>query len=114
MGYDNPRSLGDRETGGGLSLPVWVNFMETALKGVPVMEPSAPQGVVNVGGEWYFEEYARGAGVGSLGVAPTAATGSPQGPPEDKSLANSEGLPPNRQPLPASDERKSILDLFRN
>jgi penicillin-binding protein 1A len=35
MGYDNPRSLGDRETGGGLSLPVWINFMETALKGVP-------------------------------------------------------------------------------
>ncbi len=114
MGYDNPRSLGDRETGGGLSLPVWINFMETALKGVPVMEPSAPQGVVNVGGEWYFEEYARGAGVGSLGVAPAAATGSPQGPPEDKSLANSEGLPPTRQPLPSTDERKSILDLFRN
>ena len=68
MGYDNPRSLGDRETGGGLSLPVWISFMETALKGVPVMEPSAPEGVVNVGGEWYYEEYARGGGVGSLGV----------------------------------------------
>ena len=25
MGYDTPRSLGDRETGGGLSLPVWIN-----------------------------------------------------------------------------------------
>ena len=113
MGYDNPRSLGDRETGGGLSLPVWISFMETALKGVPVKEPSAPQGVVNVGGEWYFEEYARGSGVGSLGV--TAATGSPALPaPEDKSLMNSEGLPPHRQPLPPSDERKSILDLFRN
>ena len=60
MGYDNPRSLGDRETGGSLSLPVWINFMETALKGVPVMEPSAPEGVVNVGGEWYYDEYARG------------------------------------------------------
>ena len=112
MGYDTPRSLGDRETGGGLSLPVWVNFMETALKGVPVMEPSAPQGVVNVGGEWYYEEYARGAGVASLGVP--AAPVVPPPAPEDKSLMNSEGLPPNRQPLPASDERKSILDLFRN
>ena len=69
MGYDTPRSLGDRETGGGLSLPVWINFMETALKGVPVMEPSAPEGVVNVGGEWYYEEYARGDGVSSLGGA---------------------------------------------
>src|SRR4051812_29918186 len=67
MGYDTPRSLGDRETGGGLSLPVWINFMETALKGVPVIEPTAPEGVVNVGGEWYYEEYARGGGVSSLG-----------------------------------------------
>ena len=114
MGYDSPRSLGDRETGGGLSLPVWISFMETALKGVAVTEPSAPQGVVNVGGEWYFEEYARGAGVSSLGVSPSPASGAPQTPPEDKSLLNSEGLPPNRQPLPATDERKSILDLFRN
>ena len=114
MGYDNPRSLGDRETGGGLSLPVWISFMETALKGVPVKEPAAPQGVVNVGGEWYFEEYARGAGVGSLGVTASPAGNAPGPVPEDKSLLNSEGLPPNRQQLPATDERKSILDLFRN
>ena len=113
MGYDNPRSLGDRETGGGLSLPVWISFMETALKGVPVTEPSAPVGVVNVGGEWYYEEYARGGGVGSLGLA-SPATGNAPLAPEDKSLMNSDGLPPNRQPLPPTDERKSILDLFRN
>ncbi len=123
MGYDTPRSLGDRETGGGLSLPVWINFMETALKGVPVMEPAAPDGVVNVGGEWYYEEYARGGGVSTLGVtsapengaAPAAGTG-PAVPraPEDKSLMNSDGLPPSRAPAAPSDERRSILDLFRN
>ena len=116
MGYDTPRSLGDRETGGGLSLPVWINFMETALKGVPVMEPLAPQGVVNVGGEWYYEEYSRGSGVSSLGVTagPAGPAGGAPPVPEDKSLMNSEGLPPSRQTLPAPDERKSILDLFRN
>jgi len=122
MGYDTPRSLGDRETGGGLSLPVWINFMDTALKGVPVMEPTAPEGVVNVGGEWYYEEYARGGGVSSLGGttnenggSPTPG-GGPAGPraPDDKSLMNSDGLPPNRSPSPPSEERKSILDLFRN
>ncbi|WP_298925476.1 penicillin-binding protein 1A [uncultured Ramlibacter sp.] len=112
MGYDAPRSLGDRETGGGLSLPVWINFMETALKGVPLSEPSAPEGVVNVGGEWFYEEYARGGGVGSLGTTP----GEPSAPgvPEDKSLQNSDGLPPNRAPAAPAEERKSILDLFRN
>ena len=119
MGYDNPRSLGDRETGSSLSLPVWINFMETALKGVPVMEPTAPEGVVNVGGEWYFEEYARGGGVANLGgSAPpdsSTAPGAPyRGVPEDRSLMNSDGLPPNRPPTAPAEERRSILDLFRN
>jgi penicillin-binding protein 1A len=35
IGYDNPRKLGDRETGGGLSLPVWISFMETACVACP-------------------------------------------------------------------------------
>lgn len=134
MGYDTPRSLGDRETGGGLSLPVWISFMETALKGVPVMEPAAPEGVVNVGGEWYYEEYARGGGVNSLGLNPEpAANGAPNGSaggssgeqspgsPGDRAMTNADGAPPQPRPVaPAAgagapvDERRSILDLFRN
>ena len=126
MGYDTPRSLGDRETGGGLSLPVWINFMETALKGVPVMEPTAPEGVVNVGGEWYYDEYAHGGGVASVGgtAVDVAVPGGPVGgapgmvttprAPEDKSLLNSDGLPPSRPQNSPSEERKSILDMFRN
>jgi penicillin-binding protein 1A len=119
MGYDTPRSLGDRETGGGLSLPVWISFMEAALKGVPVIEPSAPEGVVNVGGEWYYEEYARGGGVGSVGGGGSYENGTPAPvliprAPEDKSLMNSDGLPPSRPPSSPSEERRSILDLFRN
>ena len=89
MGYDNPRKLGDRETGGGLSLPVWIDYMQPVLKGVPVQEPPVPEGVVNIGGEWFYEEYTRGAGVSSLGL-------------EDK-------LPE----APSEDEKKSILDLFK-
>lgn len=120
MGYDNPRKLGDRETGGGLSLPVWITFMESALKGVPVMEPTAPEGVVNVGGEWYYDEYVRGAGVSSLGLADPAVPAVVA--PTDKSLMNSDGLPPPPapsqapapRPLPPADEKKNILDLFRN
>ncbi|HUR87518.1 MAG TPA: penicillin-binding protein 1A [Ramlibacter sp.] len=126
IGYDQPKSLGDRETGGGLSLPVWINFMETALKGVPIMEPVAPEGVVNVGGEWYYEEYARGGGVASVGgtsgdlmsgTAPPAPTQN-GGVPYDKSLLNSDVVPPgtqnSQQPKSSTEERKSILDLFRN
>ena len=60
IGYDNPRKLGDRETGGGLALPVWIDYMKTVLKGVPNQEPAAPEGLVNMNGEWYYEEFARG------------------------------------------------------
>ena len=97
IGYDTPRNLGSRETGGGLSLPVWISFMERALKGVPVMEPTVPPGVVNVGGEWFYEEYARNAGVSSVGM-------------EDRSA--SPAVAP--QAPPPSEERSRILDLFRN
>ena len=42
IGYDNPRKLGDRETGGGLALPVWIEYMQTALKDVPQQPLEAP------------------------------------------------------------------------
>jgi penicillin-binding protein 1A len=60
MGYDTPRTLGVRETGGGLSLPIWINFMETALKGVPVSMISPPRGVRKVGGDWLYDKYPHG------------------------------------------------------
>jgi penicillin-binding protein 1A len=95
IGYDTPRKLGDRETGGGLSLPVWISFMETALKNVPVTEPSAPEGVVHIGGEWYYDEFTKGAGVSAVTIGE-----SPDG--------------SATQSLPAADEKKKILDLFKN
>ncbi|MBY0411065.1 MAG: penicillin-binding protein, partial [Burkholderiaceae bacterium] len=97
IGYDTPRNLGSRETGGGLSLPVWISFMEKALKGVPVAETAVPPGVVNVGGEWFYEEYARNAGISNLGANDRATP----------------SLPPAQSP-PPSEERSRILDLFRN
>ncbi len=98
IGYDTPRKLGDRETGGGLSLPVWISFMETALKNVPIAEPAAPEGVVHVGGEWYFDEFSKGTGVSGLGL-------------ESKTDTKTDTAP---QPLPATDEKKKIIDLFKN
>ncbi len=105
IGYDNPRKLGDRETGGGLSLPVWISYMQTALKGVAVSEYTAPEGLVNQGGEWYYDEYAKGASVNSLGLEDKPAPDAPAAP---------GGTAPPVQPLPAADEKKRILDLFKN
>ena len=92
IGYDTPRKLGDRETGGGLSLPVWINYMQHALQNLPVAEPVPPAGLSHENGDWVFFEYSKGAGVTSLGL--------------DNKSGNSE--------LPANDEKKKILDLFRN
>ena len=46
MGYDQPRSLGSGETGGGTALPIWVRYMGEVLKGVPEMSMAMPAGVV--------------------------------------------------------------------
>ena len=102
IGYDTPRKMGSsaQETGGGLSLPVWIAFMEHALKGVPVVQYAAPEGVVNVGGEWFYDEYAHGGGVSSVGMAD-----SPDG--NGAAARDTQALPP-------ADEKRRILDLFRN
>ncbi|MEW9897158.1 penicillin-binding protein 1A [Chitinivorax sp. PXF-14] len=46
MGYDQPKSLGSGETGGIAALPIWINYMGKALKGVPEYEPVVPEGVI--------------------------------------------------------------------
>lgn len=48
MGYDSPRSLGRDETGGKAALPIWIKYMEVALKGMPAYQYKIPQGVVKL------------------------------------------------------------------
>lgn len=52
MGFDKPKSLGDRETGGGLALPMWIRYMKTALNGVPESTRPVPAGVAQQDGDW--------------------------------------------------------------
>lgn len=90
IGYDTPRKLGSNETGGGLALPVWIEYMQHALKGQPVVEPRTPEGLVRVGDDWIYDEFTDGRGVNGVGL-------------------NDPMLPKPATP----DERNSILDLFR-
>jgi penicillin-binding protein 1A len=69
VGFDQPRKLGDRETGGGLALPIWINYMAVALKGVPDKPVEPPNGLVQLNGDWYYGETRPGQGIASLGVA---------------------------------------------
>ena len=68
MGFDQPRPLGDRETGGGLALPIWISYMARALPSRPPMYLPEPEGVVQIGGEVYFAEFQPGQGVASVGL----------------------------------------------
>ncbi|MDO8894132.1 MAG: penicillin-binding protein 1A [Nitrosomonas sp.] len=44
-GYDEPRSLGNNETGGRVALPIWMDYMGPVLKGIPMAEYKPPNGV---------------------------------------------------------------------
>lgn len=71
MGFDQPRNLGNRETGGGLALPIWINYMQKALKDVPIEARPIPDGLLQVGGDYYYAENPPGAGVRTLGLEET-------------------------------------------
>src|SRR5690606_37825946 len=68
IGFDQPRNLGSRETGGGLALPVWIDYMQTALKDVPIVEPVMPPGLMQVENDFYYVENPPGIGVQSVGL----------------------------------------------
>ncbi|BBJ23688.1 penicillin-binding protein [Candidatus Nitrotoga sp. AM1P] len=46
VGFDNPRSLGERETGGGAALPIWMDYMGKILKKVPEVTYTMPENMV--------------------------------------------------------------------
>lgn len=48
IGYDQPRSLGDKETGGGAALPIWMSYMDKILKDVPQAVYTMPENMVAV------------------------------------------------------------------
>ena len=94
IGYDTPRKLGDRETGGGLSLPVWIRYMETALRNLPISDPTPAEGLVQSGGDWVYSEFSGSNGISSLGI-------------NQDTSGQVNAIPPE-------EERMRILDLFRN
>lgn len=66
IGFDKPESLGDKETGGGLALPMWISYMGVALKGVPQEAREVPDGVTQFDGDWFIPEFAPNGGVREL------------------------------------------------
>ena len=48
MGFDQPKTMGNNETGGVAALPIWISYMAKALKGTPQTTLPIPEGVIAV------------------------------------------------------------------
>ncbi|KIG08360.1 penicillin-binding protein 1A [Caballeronia concitans] len=102
IGYDNPRSLGDRETGGGLALPVWMEYMSRALQGVPEYKPMMPPDIKPLGGELYYDDMTPGHGfVATIGVS--------QAPPQEGGVSGVTAPTPDV----GEQEKQDIMNLFK-
>jgi penicillin-binding protein 1A len=102
IGYDNPRSLGDRETGGGLALPVWMEYMTRALQGVPEYKPMMPPDVKSLGGELYYDDMTPGHGfIATIGVS--------QAPPQEGGVSGVTAPTPDV----GEQEKQDIMNLFK-
>ncbi|HKM64736.1 MAG TPA: PBP1A family penicillin-binding protein [Acidisphaera sp.] len=80
IGYDQPASLGEGETGGVMSAPIWHDFMQVALKDHPMLTFDPPDGVklVTWGGS-YLDAFKEGQEPGAsedLGTGVSSSGGS--------------------------------------
>ncbi|NLP65281.1 penicillin-binding protein 1A [Paraburkholderia sacchari] len=108
IGYDNPRSLGDKETGGGLALPVWIEYMQKALNGVPEYKMPMPDGVVTLGDELYYADATPGHGfVSTVGISQAALDAQSSGAGGAQAGAGSAPEQVNAK------EKEDIMNLFR-
>ncbi len=79
MGYDQPRSLGHGETGAQSALPIWINFMGSALRATPQKGWPMPAGIVTLQIDPATGARIPESGIGSvlndlLGIAPESMT----------------------------------------
>ncbi|WP_175787638.1 MULTISPECIES: penicillin-binding protein 1A [Burkholderia] len=109
MGFDQPKSLGSREFGAQLALPIWVNYMRTALNGVPEQEMPMPDGLTTIDGELYYADRTPGNGfVASVDINPAANAISAN---DALGSAGAAGLAP---PPVTPQEKQQIMDMFES
>ncbi|MFX1763747.1 penicillin-binding protein 1A [Paraburkholderia sp. A1RI-2L] len=110
IGYDNPRSLGDKETGGGLALPVWIEYMQKALNGVPEYKMPMPDGIVTLGDELYYADATPGHGfVSTVGISQAALDAQTSGAAGMGGQAGAGSAPEQVN----AKEKEDIMNLFR-
>ncbi|HWJ95566.1 MAG TPA: PBP1A family penicillin-binding protein, partial [Telluria sp.] len=73
MGYDEPKSLGGREFGATLSLPIWIDYMKVALHKRPEQTRETPEGVVRDNDDWALSEFVEMPALRSIDIEPAAS-----------------------------------------
>ncbi len=69
LGYDQPKSLGSRETGGGAAMPIWLGYMANALKAFPEEKRNPPpEGLIVEGTNFYFSEFPPSQAIQRIGL----------------------------------------------
>lgn len=68
MGYDTPKSLGGREFGSTLALPIWIDYMRVAVRGKPDGQRPLPGGLVQISGDLAYQEFAEQGAVRTVGM----------------------------------------------
>lgn len=81
VGFDQPKKLGSRETGGVAALPIWIGYMSTALRDVPEQLPSPPDGLslMSPGNYIYSENKPAAPPPEEATPTPDAASAKPPG-----------------------------------
>ncbi len=125
IGFDQPRSLGNGETGAQAALPIWMKYMAVALRNVPQTPYTPPDGVVSVminpltglpvaPGEAGTPEYFFKDAVPSTQSVSVQPVSSPPASPQPAAAAGSNASTPqpalpeglrSQPPLPAADIR---------
>jgi penicillin-binding protein 1A len=119
MGRDDNTSLGAREFGATLALPIWIDYMKAALKNEPVVSLPPPPGVQEVQGDWLYDEFTGGGYISYLGLQPgnppsVQVAGAPRdasSEPVDTSTTTMQPSGPNAillQPVPPSPPGQSL------
>ena len=104
MGYDEPRSLGGREFGATLALPIWLDYMQVALAKHPPAERPEPEGIVRENDDWVYAEFAENPQLHGIDVLPEAPAEDPDG------LSEGEAVMPTE---PTGDEAHPLADPTR-
>lgn len=102
-GFDQPETLGRREYGGTVALPIWMKFMGAALKDKPSHPPAEPEGILSL----RVDPVSGRAATPSTPNAYFELFKAEDSPPSSSELGN--GVAPG-SPLPA--DEAAPMDLF--